>query len=261
MRVSILMLLLALAPLANAEIYHYVDDQGRKVFVDSLRQVPMQYRDQLETRAEVRGQTQPEVAVEKSGSLEEIRRQLAQAESEFDDLIAELETEVSIRGNQVIVPVRARYGNRRADARLLLDTGASGTLFHQDAVARLRGNIFDAGKARVASGEVIDVQALNLDRLEVGPFKTRAMRVSVIEPASRAAYDGLLGMDFLRKVEYRIDYDNERIIWQPSRHDELVEQRDRLVEQQQMADEELIAVLREEAGEEAPTEPDPAAAP
>lgn len=145
MRVTILILLLGLAPLASAEIYHYVDDQGRKVFVDSLRQVPLQYRDQLETRAESQGQTQPEVAVDKAGSLEEVRRQLAQAEREFDALIAELETEVSIRGNQVMVPVRAVYGNRRADARLLLDTGASSTLFHQQAIARLRGNVFDAG--------------------------------------------------------------------------------------------------------------------
>lgn len=252
MRISILILLLGLSPWVAAEIYHYVDANGRKVFVDSLSQVPREYQDQLETRAEAAPPEPEVVPVDADASVQAIRQQLDDAIAEFDTLIADLETDVSIRGNQVIVPVRAVQGNRRADTRLLLDTGATGTVFHRQALSRLRGATFNAGSAQVANGEMIEVEAINLDRLEIGPFKMTSARAMVIDPVGSSRHDGLLGMDFLRQVEYRIDYDNKRIIWQPQRHTELVEKRDHLLLQQAMNDEDLIASLKEESAEQAP---------
>jgi len=249
MRIGILILLWGLVSWAEADIYHYVDASGRKVFVDSLSQVPEQYLDQLQTRAEARPAALPEAA-EKDASIQEIRQQLDDMLEGLDKAIAKLETSVLIRGNQVIVPVRAVYGNRRADTRLLLDTGASGTLFHRQALSPLRGATYDSGSAQIANGEVIDVQAINLDRLEIGPFKTKSTRAMVIDPVGSSRHDGLLGMDFLRQVEYRIDYDNDLLIWRPQRHKELMEQRERIREQQAMSDEDLIASLRAEAPEQ-----------
>jgi hypothetical protein len=33
--------------------------------------------------------------------------------------------------------------------------------------------------------------------------------------------DGLLGMDFLMNVRYRIDYDRQLILWEPDRYQQL----------------------------------------
>lgn len=262
MRIGVLILLWALAPWAEAEIYHYVDASGRKVFVDSLSQVPKQYLDQLQTRADARAAAQPEVAeVDADASIQSIRQQLDEVLKGLDKAIAELETSVAIRGNQVIVPVRAVYGNRRADTRLLLDTGASGTVFHRQALSRLRGATYDSGTAQIANGDIIDVQAINLDRLEIGPFKIKSTRAMVIDPVGSSRHDGLLGMDFLRQVEYRVDYDKDLIIWQPQRHTELVQRRERIREQQAMSDEDLIESLRAEAPEQTAAAEAPESAP
>jgi hypothetical protein len=244
MRVLILLLATTLSVPALAEIYHYVDERGRKVFVNSLSKVPHQYRDQLQTRDEpgslnglARG------AQTRAAGLDDVRRQISRSLSELDAAIAELETPVEVGHNRVILPVRAVYGNRRADTRMLLDTGASGTVFHREALAPLRGATYRAGTARVASGEMIDVQAINLDRIEIGPFRIPATRAMVIDPVGRSVHDGLLGMDFLRQVEYRIDYERARIIWEPERYEQLLERREQLRAQQQLDADQLLEAL------------------
>nr|WP_246590183.1 retropepsin-like aspartic protease [Marinobacterium ramblicola] len=126
---------------------------------------------------------------------------------------------------------------------MLLDTGASGTVFHRDALKGLNGSTYRAGQARVASGEVIDVHAINLDRIEIGPFKIKSARAMVIDPVGRSNHDGLLGMDFLRQVHYRIDFERNLIIWEPERYAELKVKREALLAQQKMKANELIESL------------------
>lgn len=240
MRALLLGILVLWASAASAEIFHYVDDQGRKVYVNSESQIPHQYRDRVESRKEVAGGSS---AAQTDSQLLNIRREMSTGLKKLDEALAELVTPVEVKGNQVIVPVRAVYGNRRADTRMLLDTGASGTVFHQDALDGLNGATYRAGQARVASGEMIEVHGINLDRIEIGPFKIKSTRAMIIDPVSGAGHDGLLGMDFLRQVDYRVDYEAERIIWMPDRYRELTEQRADLKKKQAMEADELIESL------------------
>ncbi|WP_432698268.1 retropepsin-like aspartic protease family protein [Marinobacterium sp. YM272] len=239
MRKLLLGFLVLFACSASAEIFHYVDDKGRKVYVNSESQIPHQYRDRVESRREIDGSS----PARPDPQLANLKREITSSLKKLDEALAELVTPVKVAGNQVIVPVRAVYGNRRADTQMLLDTGASGTVFHQDALEPLNGATYRAGQARVASGEMIDVHGINLDRIEIGPFKIRSTRAMIIDPVSGAGHDGLLGMDFLRQVDYRVDYDAEQIIWMPDRYRELTEQRAELKKKQDMDADELIESL------------------
>lgn len=228
---------------ASAEIYHYIDDRGRKVYVDRESRIPPEYREKVEARADSGAMNVRPEPTSRERQLNDLRKSIDSSLQSVERAIAESETPVKIIGNGVILPVRAVYGGRRADTQMLLDTGASGTVFHRDALERLNGATYRSGQARVASGDFIDVDAINLDRIEIGPFTIKSIRAMVIDPVSRANHDGLLGMDFLRQVHYRIDYDRNVIIWEPDRYAQLKKQRETLRSQQQMEVDELIESL------------------
>lgn len=201
---------------ANAQILHYVNDSGRKIYVDHITKVPQQYRDQLEVRGTRR-------TPEQQAELEQQRidrmnmQQLQQQLRQVDQAIEASRTKVSMRGNSVMLPVRVQLGGRSVALNLILDTGASSTVIHRQALDRLRIDARKAGYARVASGDVIETYAAKLDRIEIGPYSLDGPRAGIIDFQGAAAHDGLLGMDFLRQIDYRIDFENEQVVWEPSR--------------------------------------------
>ncbi len=126
-------------------------------------------------------------------------------------------TKVRIRGNAVLVPVTIVHGGREADVQMLLDTGASATTLHASVAERLAVDLDRAKKARVqvVGGEVLEARVIQVDRLTVGPHTKRNVRAVVVPhrgPAS--AYDGLLGMDVLRGLKYRVDFNRELLVWE-----------------------------------------------
>jgi clan AA aspartic protease (TIGR02281 family) len=126
-------------------------------------------------------------------------------------------TRAIIRGNQVIVPVLLSNGWVKEEARLLLDTGASTTVISSEFASRLRFNLDKAEKslARVADGSLVDTLVVDLDALEVGPHTRSNLKIIIIERKGPVEeHDGLLGMDFLRDLHYRLDFENKQIIWQ-----------------------------------------------
>jgi len=126
-------------------------------------------------------------------------------------------TRVRIRGNAVLVPVTIVCGGREADVHLLLDTGASATTIHTGVADRLSVDLGRAKKVRVqvVGGTVLEARAVALDRLTVGPHTKRDVTVVVVPHEGPAArYDGLLGMDVLRGLEYRVDFKKQVIVWE-----------------------------------------------
>jgi predicted aspartyl protease len=124
------------------------------------------------------------------------------------------ETQVIIRDNQVLVPVILGYGKRQTDALLLLDTGASITVLHQDIADRLNIREVQKTKLLTLGGRSIPAYVAKLNFARLGPHRKENIYAGIIEyQGPEVAYQGLLGMNFLRNIEYGIDFKNQTLRW------------------------------------------------
>jgi hypothetical protein len=164
----------------------YLDEHGTPVFVDDTHLSPAERR--------------------------ELRQKARAAEQ---SLRRPKTTPVEVHGNQVLVPVEISDGYSRIHARLLLDTGASQTVFHRRTMAPLQIKQLAKGWSRLASGQLIATDQVRLGSLQVGPHTWQNPTVYVIDIQDEdAPFDGLLGMDFLRQHHYRIDFRKQLLHWQ-----------------------------------------------
>jgi predicted aspartyl protease len=125
------------------------------------------------------------------------------------------ETPVVIAGNQVLVPVTLGYGQKKIEARLLLDTGASITTIHREIAKKLTISKTQKARLMVPGGSTVTVDVAKLSYVKVGPKKQANLYAGIIDHIGpTVSHQGLLGMDFLRNVEYRIDFERNVIEWQ-----------------------------------------------
>ncbi len=206
---------------ATAEILHYIDAQGRKVFVDSPHKIPPQFRQQTQQI------TTEALSEEEKLASQQRRQEQADAYSrkqqirELEKTLAQMTTPVRIMGNQVLVPVKVVWRGRKASLNLLLDTGASMTVLHRDGVSSLNTASRDSSYAQVAGGGLIKTERVVFDRIELGPYRIENKSTAVIETTGPQPFDGLLGMDILGGGAYNVDYGQRKIVWSPEKYKEL----------------------------------------
>ncbi len=183
----ILLIILSVRPVtAKEEFYKYTDNDGVIHFLDDPAKIPRQYSKKIKTYYG-------------GGSADNGNV-----------------TRVRIIGNQVLVPVTFGYDDREIRATMVLDTGASMTAIDRNV---FEGVNLDAAKtrvikARVADGGLVSGKAVRVDYIEVGPHRLSNTDVALIHRRGpRENNDGLLGMNFLRDCEYRIDFENQLIYW------------------------------------------------
>lgn len=219
------------------EFYRYVDNNGKIFYVDDLSKVPPEYQDQIQTYKEkydhlpadqraisrqkdkeierqrqIQNQLQIEQELQRI-SEQEVAEKLRQAQEAREQM---METKVIIEGNRILVPVTLVNHGSQLETLMLLDTGASQMVIQRDIADQLNVVTLKKGQSQVAGGQTIQTEMGQLSYMKVGPIKMLDPMVIIINhEGAPVKYKGLLGMNFLRNVQYSIDYQNQVIKWIP----------------------------------------------
>lgn len=128
-----------------------------------------------------------------------------------------IETNVTIKGNKVYVPVTLTYGDNEVQTTLLFDTGAGSIVLHQNVADELGIEEYRSSRGQGVGGVQITTKMTRLSSVKVGPYEKENLRVDIIEfrGTSDADYNGLLGMNFIRGLKYTINFENQTIQWTP----------------------------------------------
>ena len=199
---SWIILLLALAP-AYAEIYKWIDRNGRAHFSDTLAGVPPEYRDRIEERASLTP-TPRHGPVLQRATPERLSLAPTPAPPSYT-------VPLQRDGNAMLVEALVSGTVR---TRLLLDTGAEFTVLSTAAARRLAVNLGDAAiiPLRSASG-IFFAPMIKVPSITVG--EAAASDVEVIVHDATPGLDGLLGMSFLDNFLVTISTSNARLVLTP----------------------------------------------
>jgi clan AA aspartic protease (TIGR02281 family) len=143
------------------------------------------------------------------------RELMAQAEAaEAIESSAAEELPLRIAGTQFVVEASLDGGHPVA---LLIDTGAAMTVIRAETLARMGYSMSERQELFATAGGVVEAPVVMLDSLTLGNSTIHQLPVGALALEMHGQIDGLLGMNFLRHFEFRIDQD-EKLLFLDSAH-------------------------------------------
>ena len=154
----------------------------------------------------------PDVGAQAQAMLSELSIALAEIQDtdEWDAATEVVGIPLHRSGNHFIVDARPARGR---SIRLLIDTGASLTIFTPEVLEQRGIRYQDTGRRSVfntANGQV-EAPVFKLDSLAVGDWQVNQLEIGVLDLGSQPGVDGLLGMNFLNHFQFFIDQ-NEALL-------------------------------------------------
>ncbi len=112
------------------------------------------------------------------------------------------------RGYLIIIPARLYRRNSTKTARLALDTGATRTVVSREIALSLGYSLSTPGEGAqiLTGGGALTVPMMTVEKIEALGKEATNLRVLCHTLPSRAAVDGVLGLDFLRGRRLTIDF-------------------------------------------------------
>lgn len=222
---------------SQAQIFHYQDRYGKKIYVDSLSKVPPEYRDQLSERDDLKENISDRERKERAYNADKsaFEFKLSREKSKIQEQLDKWITPYQFVHNRVVVPVKVVYGSKSKELSLVMDTGASSTVIHRDAISSLNPALRRGAGATVADGSYVKTETVSFDRIEIGPYKSSNIQTMVLDyRGGNQQSHGLLGMDFLFNARYELDKKRKLIIWEPELYVQYEERLRDLEEQEKL---------------------------
>ena len=199
---------LAAAGASRAEVYRWVDANGRLHFTTELHEVPADHRAEAEKNAAAapaQARPVPSAATSPPAAIAPSAPRRSDAGTPVYTI------EVERAGTSMIVPVRL---NDHVTAPFLIDTGASDVLVPKAVAEQLGLRIGpDTRRVRYATANgIVENPVVTLDSVDLGGARVEGVPASV----SPNLGVGLLGLSFFNHFTYEIDAAQGRVKLRPN---------------------------------------------
>ena len=159
-----------------------------------------------------RGSFEDALQLRQKWEREKTQNQLKMYRQQLEEARQPRKVEFSQDSQNIILDVTL---NHRVDAKLVLDTGASIVMLRRHVAEKLGVKLNKATpnmKVRLADGREVNALHIFLENVKVEDVEANNVEATILLDDVGGFADGLLGMSFLRRFNFKVDHKERRLI-------------------------------------------------